>query len=69
MTPTPAPLAPLAPDTLARLTRVSTATLCTRLFKAGFRSVFLAGLKPVGPAARMVGPAVTVPANMNRNST
>jgi regulator of RNase E activity RraA len=59
MTTTPA-LPPLAPETLERLKRVSTATLCTRLFKAGFRSVFLAGLKPVGPAARMVGPAVTV---------
>ena len=55
------PAAPsLAPETLERLKRVSTATLCTRLFKAGFRNVFLAGLKPVGPAARMVGRAVTV---------
>jgi len=54
------PAAPLAPETLARLARVSTATLCTRLFKAGFRSVFLSGLKPVGTATKMVGPAVTV---------
>jgi regulator of RNase E activity RraA len=51
---------PLSPETLERLKQVSTATLCTRLFKAGFRNVFLAGLKPVGPDARMVGEAVTV---------
>jgi regulator of RNase E activity RraA len=56
----PPALPPLAPQTLERLARVSTATLCTRLFKAGFRNVFLAGLTPVGPAARMVGEAVTV---------
>jgi regulator of RNase E activity RraA len=40
----------LAPETLERLKRISTATLCTRLFKAGFRNVFV----------RMAGEAVTV---------
>jgi regulator of RNase E activity RraA len=50
----------LSPETLERLKRISTATLCTRLFKAGFRNVFLAGLKPVAPNLRMAGEAVTV---------
>ena len=44
MTTTPA-LPPLAPETLERLKRVSTATLCTRLFKAGFRSVLVGLLR------------------------
>ena len=58
--PTPPAAAPLAPDTLARLRRVSTPTLCTQLFRLGFRSVFLEGVRPVTAGARMAGEAVTV---------
>jgi regulator of RNase E activity RraA len=53
-------LPPLAPDTLDRLRRVSTPTLTTQLFKAGFRNTFLAGVRPLCPERRMAGEAVTV---------
>jgi regulator of RNase E activity RraA len=50
------------PDTLARLKKVSVATLCTQLFKRGFRNVFIQGIgrltKPSG--GNMVGPAFTI---------
>jgi len=52
--------APLAPDTLERLGRVASATLTTQLFKLGFRNTFLAGLRAVNPAVRMVGEALTL---------
>lgn len=54
------PRAPLAPQTLDRLRRVSTPTLTTQLFKLGFRSRFLHRVRPVSRATRMVGEAVTV---------
>jgi len=57
MTPT---LAPLSPETLERLRRISTPTLSTQLLKLGFRSRFLHGLVPLSPEARMAGEAVTV---------
>jgi regulator of RNase E activity RraA len=57
MTPT---LAPLSPETLERLRRISTPTLSTQLLKLGFRSRFLHGLAPLSPEARMAGEAVTV---------
>jgi regulator of RNase E activity RraA len=51
---------PLGPETRARLARISTPTLTTQLFKLGFRNVFLHGLRPLCPGARMVGEAATV---------
>ena len=53
-------LAPLAPDTLDRLGRISTPTLCTQLYKLGLRSRFLTGVRPVRSDCRLVGEAVTV---------
>lgn len=47
--------------TLARLARVSTATLTTVLFKLGFNNTFLQGLRPLNPASStMVGMAYTL---------
>jgi regulator of RNase E activity RraA len=53
-------LAPLSSETLDRLRQISTATLSTQLFKLGFRTRFLHGLRPADPDTRMVGDAVTV---------
>jgi len=53
-------LAPIAPGTLDKLRRVSTATLTTQLFKLGFRNTFLHGVRPLNPHLRMVGEAATV---------
>lgn len=52
----------LAPDTLDRLRRVSTATLTTQLFKNhGLRTRSIQGVQPVDPArGKFVGPAFTV---------
>ena len=52
----------LAPDTLERLHRVSTATLTTQLMKYhGLRSRSIAGVKPVDPRrSRFVCPACSV---------
>ncbi|MBV9812559.1 MAG: ribonuclease activity regulator RraA, partial [Acetobacteraceae bacterium] len=48
-------------ECLARLKRVSTATLTTQLFKRGFRNVFMQGVAPLGCyAENMVGPAYTL---------
>ncbi len=50
------------PETLARLKKVSVATLCTQLFKRGFRNVYIQGVarmtRPTG--GNMVGPAFTM---------
>jgi regulator of RNase E activity RraA len=50
------------PETLDELRHVSVATLCTQLFKRGFRNVFIQGIarltKPSG--GYMVGPAFTM---------
>ena len=54
------PPAPLQPETLDRLRRVSTATITTQLFKLGFRRTFLHGLRPLWPEGRMAGEATTV---------
>lgn len=51
---------PLARETIDRLRHVSTATLTTQLSKVGFRNTYLAGLRPLCPAVRMVGVATTV---------
>jgi regulator of RNase E activity RraA len=52
----------LADDTLDLLRGVSTATLCTQLFKQGFRNVFIQGISRLtkAPAGNLVGPAFTV---------
>ena len=51
----------LAAETLERLKQVSTATLCTCLFKRGLRNQFIQDVHPVGPSREnMVGPAYTV---------
>ncbi len=48
-------------ETRRLLTRASTATLTTQLFKRGLRNTFLNGLRPVNPkAARFVGEAFTL---------
>jgi regulator of RNase E activity RraA len=52
--------APLSPETLDRLRRVSTPTLTTQLHKLGFHRAFLHGVQPLRPDARMVGEAVTL---------
>ena len=51
----------LSGATVARLRRVSTATLTTQLFKRGLRNVFVQGVRRVSRAGpNMVGPAFTL---------
>jgi regulator of RNase E activity RraA len=52
--------APIAPEILEKLRRVSTATLTSQLFKIGFRNTYLGGVKPLNAQLRMAGEAVTV---------
>ena len=52
--------APVAQQILEQLRHISTATLTTQLFKLGFRNTFLTGVRPLNPALRMAGEAVTV---------
>ena len=48
-------------ECLARLKRVSTATITTQLFKRGFRNAFIQGVRPLGHyGENMVGPAYTL---------
>jgi regulator of RNase E activity RraA len=49
-------------DTVKRLREVSTATLCTQLFKRGFRNVYIQGIKRLTTPSggNLVGPAFTV---------
>ena len=56
---------PLDDATRKKLEGVSTATLCTALFKRGLRNQFIQGVAPVAPKTRargraMVGPAYTL---------
>lgn len=51
---------PLDPETRARLAGVSTATLCTAMFKHDFRAVFVQGPRRLTPGPAMVGPASTL---------
>lgn len=46
--------------TVAKLGRVSTATLTTQLFRRGFRSRVVQGVRPLRTGARVVGPARTL---------
>ena len=50
------------PDTLARLKKISVATLCTQLFKRGLRNVYIQGIaRLTAPSSgNMVGPAYTM---------
>jgi len=52
----------LKPETLEKLARVSTATLCTQLFKRGLRNVFIQGVvRLTDPSCgNLVGPAFTM---------
>jgi regulator of RNase E activity RraA len=51
----------LNPQTRARLMTVSTATLCTALFKRGLRNQFIQDVRPLDPSkANMVGEAFTL---------
>ncbi|XAH23126.1 ribonuclease activity regulator RraA [Xylophilus sp. GW821-FHT01B05] len=54
--------AELSPTTLEQLRKVSTATLCTQLFKRGFRNVFLQGIARLTTPSggNLVGPAFTM---------
>jgi len=69
-----APITPsIRPETLTTLSQVSTATLCTCLFKRGLRGQFIQNVQPVGgaKAQNMVGPAFTLrymPAREDLNS-
>jgi len=54
-------LVPFSPQSRDLLTKVSTATLATALFKQGFRNVFLQDVALLNPGApRMVGEAYTL---------
>jgi regulator of RNase E activity RraA len=49
------------PDTRRKLMGVSTATLCTALFKRGLRNQFIQDVRPLNPGLpNMVGPAFTL---------
>ena len=49
------------PDTRSKLMGVSTATLCTALFKRGLRHQFIQDVRPLNPGLpNMVGPAYTL---------
>jgi regulator of RNase E activity RraA len=49
------------PDTRRKLMQVSTATLCTALFKRGLRQQFIQDVRPLNPGLpNMVGPAFTL---------
>jgi regulator of RNase E activity RraA len=51
----------LKPDTKAKLMTVSTATLCTALFKRGLRNQFIQDVRPLNPSLpNMVGEAFTL---------
>ena len=52
----------LNPTTLSHLKKVSVATLCTQLFKRGFRNVFIQGTQRLTTPSggNLVGPAFTM---------
>jgi len=60
----------LAPETRDKLLTVSTATICTALFKRGYRNQMIQGVLPLGKVKPMVGEAFTLrymPAREDRN--
>lgn len=52
--------APLHSETLALLREVSTATLATQLFRRGFRTRFMTGVRALRPDLKLVGTARTL---------
>ena len=60
------------PETRARLAGISTATLCTALFKRGLRNQFIQDVRPLNAGLpNMVGPAFTlryIPAREDLNT-
>jgi regulator of RNase E activity RraA len=51
----------LKPETREKLKRVSTATICTALYKRGLRNQFIQDVRPLNPnGAPMVGEAFTL---------
>lgn len=50
----------MLPETHAKLMTVSTATICTAMFKRGFRNIYLSGPQRLRPGPNMVGPAYTL---------
>lgn len=61
---------PLTSSTRDKLRTVSTATICTALFKRGLRNQMIQGVLPLGTATPMVGEAFTLrymPAREDRN--
>ena len=65
-------MSPMNPETRARLAGVSTATLCTALFKRGLRNQFIQDVRPLNASLpNMVGPAFTlryIPAREDLNT-
>lgn len=54
-------VAPLSPQTRARLEKCGAAAVANALLKRGFRNTFLQGLSPVAPGQKpLIGPAWTV---------
>jgi regulator of RNase E activity RraA len=53
-------MTPLDPALVALLAKVAVPTLSAVLYARGLRSRFLHGVVPANPAARMIGPAVTL---------
>lgn len=59
-TSTPATVDRVAPEVLATLREVSTATLSSQLLKRGFRQLFMHGVMPLRPDLRLAGQAFTL---------
>jgi regulator of RNase E activity RraA len=47
-------------DALAKLSKVSTATLTSQMYKRGFRNIFVQNAKPLKQGQRLIGPAYTL---------
>ena len=50
----------LTPEAIAKLRRVSAATITSQLLRRGFRNTFIQGLRPTRPDLRLVGYAFTL---------
>ena len=59
--PAPADTIDLAPETMARLSKASTATVATLLYKRGYHNAYVQGVLPLSSSgATMIGPAYTL---------
>lgn len=59
--PAPADTLPLSSDTIAHLSRASTASVATLLFKRGYQNAYIQGVHPLSASvSTMVGPAYTL---------